>query len=507
MFKLFSVHWAIATAERIIRERPKDSYVLESGITPSGFVHAGNFRELFTTWIVGEALRRAGKDVTVQHVWDDMDRFRKVPAGIPEEWKEYIGMPVSRVPDPWGCHWSYADHFESLFEEEIEKLGLDVRFVRAREFYGSGAFADLIKKACEKREEIRTILNKYREQAGGKPLDETWWPVQIYCESCGKDTTTVIAWDGKYTFKYRCACGYEGYADARKGNVKLRWRVDWPARWVYFGVDFEPGGKDHLAAGSSWDTGKEIVRILGGERPLTLMYEWVGVKGLGEMHGSKGNVVLISDLLEIYEPEVLLFLYARYRPNKKIELDFGWDVIRQYDTFDKAEEDYFKGVVNDLTQAYDLVVKEKKERKRVPFRILVTLVQIPGLNIQEALRRMGREFDESLEERIRRAKVWVEKYAPEDAKFKILDKPPEIQIPENERRALEDVARIIEEGVDAETLHNRLHEIPERFGVDKKRFFALIYTLFLGKEKGPRASTLLLGLPKDFVLRRLRLNG
>ncbi len=501
------MHWAIVTAERIIRERPKERYVLESGITPSGFIHAGNFRELFTTWIVGEALKRRGKEVVVQHFWDDMDRFRKVPRNVPREWEQYIGMPVSRVPDPWGCHDSYADHFESLFEEEVRSLGIDVTFVRAKDMYETGKFADFIRLACERREEIRRILNKYRERAGGKPLDTNWWPVTIYCERCGKDSTEIIEWDGAYKFHYRCACGHEGVADARKGNVKMRWRVDWPARWTYFGIDFEPGGKDHLAAGSSWDTGKEIVKVLGGERPLTLMYEWVGVKGMGEMHGSKGNVVLISDLLEIYEPEVLLFLYARYRPNKKIELDFGMDVLRQYDAFDDAEQRYFKGEIDDLTQAYDLVVREKKPRKRVPFRILVNLVQIPGINIEEALKRMGREFDESLHQRVEKAKRWVEKYAPANVRFTILHEIPKITVGEKERKALEEIARYIEKGVDADTLQNILHRIPEEFGLEKKAFFALLYQLFLGKTRGPRAATLLLGLPRDFVLRRLRLNG
>ena len=50
-----SVHWADITADKIIRERKqflndkKTKYVCASGITPSGTVHIGNFREIMRT--------------------------------------------------------------------------------------------------------------------------------------------------------------------------------------------------------------------------------------------------------------------------------------------------------------------------------------------------------------------------------------------------------------------------------------------------------------------------
>jgi len=63
------MHWADYMAEKIIRERgDKEVYVVESGITPSGYVHIGNFRELFTAYIVGHALRDRGKKVRHIHI-------------------------------------------------------------------------------------------------------------------------------------------------------------------------------------------------------------------------------------------------------------------------------------------------------------------------------------------------------------------------------------------------------------------------------------------------------
>ena len=84
-----SLFWADQIAKRIVRERgEKDVYVVVSGITPSGSVHIGNFREEITVDFVRRALLSLGKKVKYIHVWDDYDRFRKVPKNIPASWKK-----------------------------------------------------------------------------------------------------------------------------------------------------------------------------------------------------------------------------------------------------------------------------------------------------------------------------------------------------------------------------------------------------------------------------------
>ncbi len=52
------------------------------------------------------------------------------------------------------------------------------------------------------------------------------------------------------------------------------------------------------------------------------MYEFVGIKGQkGKMSGSKGNVILLSDLYEVLEPGIIRFIYAKARPNKELKID------------------------------------------------------------------------------------------------------------------------------------------------------------------------------------------
>ena len=57
-------NWADNVAERIIREKgDKAKYTLASGITPSGTIHIGNFREIITVELVARALLRRGKNI------------------------------------------------------------------------------------------------------------------------------------------------------------------------------------------------------------------------------------------------------------------------------------------------------------------------------------------------------------------------------------------------------------------------------------------------------------
>ena len=524
------VHWADYMAEKIIRERgDKDEYVVESGITPSGYVHIGNFREFFTAYIVGHALRDRGKKVRHIHMWDDYDRFRKVPRNVPPEWKEHLTKPVREVPDPWGCHDSYAEHFIELFESEVEKLGIEVDFLYASELYKSGEYAEEIRTALARRDDIKAILDKYRKIAKQPPLEENWQPAMVYCPVCRREAE-LLEWDGEWKVRYRCPEGHEGWTDIRDGNVKLRWRVDWPMRWAHFRVDFEPAGKDHLAAGGSYDTGREIVeKIFGWPAPIDLMYEFVGIKGQkGKMSGSKGNVILLSDLYEVLEPGIIRFIYAKARPNKELKIDLGLGLLNLYDEFDKVERIYFgleraknPEEEEELKRTYELSMPKVPERllAQAPFRFLVTLVQMPHLDESGIIRVLQEQghLPENLDEedvervrlRIRLAKNWVEKYAPDNVKFSIMENPPEIELRPEVREAMLEVAEWLDshKGFTVEELNNALFDIARKHGIPSKEWFKALYNVFIGKGRGPRLASFLASLDRDFVIRRLRLEG
>jgi molybdate transport repressor ModE-like protein len=85
MSSLNTGHWADLNAEKVIREKgEKPLYTCASGITPSGTVHIGNFREIISVDLVVRALRDRGKQVRFIYSWDDYDVFRKVPKNMPQ---------------------------------------------------------------------------------------------------------------------------------------------------------------------------------------------------------------------------------------------------------------------------------------------------------------------------------------------------------------------------------------------------------------------------------------
>ena len=133
--------WSDQLAFGTTRKFPdREEYVCAAGISPSGIVHAGNFREIITVDFVVKSLKERGEDVRFIYSWDDYDRFRKVPSNVPDEWEQYLGLPLSEVPDPEGCHDSYADHFESKLEEELEDMHMDIEFIRQSEKFEEGEY-------------------------------------------------------------------------------------------------------------------------------------------------------------------------------------------------------------------------------------------------------------------------------------------------------------------------------------------------------------------------------
>jgi len=73
--------------------------------------------------------------------------------------KKYIGMPYSAVPDPFGCHASYAEHYEKEYEESLEKIGLKFDIIRyqTRE-YMSGRYKRRNNNGTYKTEKKYMIL-------------------------------------------------------------------------------------------------------------------------------------------------------------------------------------------------------------------------------------------------------------------------------------------------------------------------------------------------------------
>jgi len=485
-------YWADQIADQIIKKNPKKKqYVCASGTGLSGTVHIGNFRDVITTELVVRALQDKGKKTRFIYSWDDFDRFRKVPANVDKSYEKYIGMPVGDIPSPFQKGKSYARYFEEQFEKSLKKVGVKAEFIQQSVMNKKCKYAKLIKTAIEKRKEIIKILNKYRKES----LAKDWHPITVYCEKCKKDFTKVILVK-EYIIEYECKCGYKGKVNySKKGLIKALWRVDWPMRWKYEDVCFEPGGIDLSVQGGSFMTGKEIIKeIFKGEAPMYVFYDWIRIKGGKEFSGSAGNALTINDVLEIYEPEILRYLFVGTKPKTGFQISFDNDVIKIYEDYDDLERRYYEKRVNPREKRiYELsqVKKINKTRpKKNSFRHLVTLVQI-------------NKVDKKDKARAEKVKNWLEKYAGEDMKFKIQTKL-QIKLNQKEKKALLKLRDILKSKKHTEEeLFNMFYEICKDVEILNTEFFRAAYRVILNKNKGPRLANLILNVGQDKIIKLL----
>lgn len=521
-----STHWADINAQKIVREKgEKERYTCASGITPSGTVHVGNFREIISVDLVVRALRDAGKNVRFLYSWDDYDVFRKVPKNVPDtkRWEEYLRWPITLVPDPSGAAESFARANEIELEGQLERVGITPEYIYQAKEYRASRYAQGIRTALEKRDKIREILNRFRTS----PLPDEWWPVSVFSRFTNRDTTRVVGWDGEWLLTYYCEeTEEEDTIDLRStGYAKLPWRIDWPMRWLEEAVDFEPAGKDHHSEGGSFDTARHISKeIYQWDAPVTFQYDFISIKGRGgKMSSSSGEVISLRDVLEVYQPEVLRYLFAGTRPNSEFAISFDLDVIKIYEDYDRCERIYFdQETVNAKRTEKEKRIYELSQVAEVPstlpvqipFRHLCNLLLIHDGGIDEALQAMPgyTELSTDLVERGRQRAAcawnWIQEFAPEDFRFSVVD--PESDAPEelsdNERAAVVALAELVRNGFGDMTekdVQNAIYEIARDAGIEPKSFFPVLYRVLVGKEKGPRLGGFLITLGSERVAKIL----
>ncbi len=526
-----SVHWADIYADKIIREKgDKDIYTCASGITPSGTVHIGNFREIISVDLVCRALKRKGKKVRFIYSWDDYDVFRKVPKNMPntELLTEYLRKPITLVPDTTEKSENYARANEVDVEEKLPILGINPEYLYQAERYRNNIYAEQIKIALMHKSEIIKILNQYRTEM----LDDSWWPVSIFSRFTDRDNTTVLFWDGEYGLTYKDNdLNKEDTIDFRyTPYAKLHWRIDWPMRWVFEKVDFEPAGKDHHSQGGSFDTSREIVKLFGGEAPVSFRYDFISIKGRGgKISSSSGEVISISDVLEVYTPEVTRFLFAGTRPNTEFAISFDLDVLKIYEDFDNCERRYFGLLpVNEKKAENERRIYELSQVNLVPenegyqisFRHLCNLLQIYEGDISAVLNSF-KDIKENQKERLRQRCVcawnWIRDFAPEDFRFSLVktqnikDKNNVFLFTDNDIKIIKKVVSVLKSGLKSneqndekctnesieKVLAQRLYDCAEELGVEPSNLFLVIYRALINRDKGPKLATFILTIGID----------
>lgn len=510
--------------------KPK-KFVVKTSASISGVLHIGRLSDTIRSESAVRALHDRGENAELIWVAEDMDPLRKVPEGIPPSYEKYIGMPVTDIPDPDGCHKSYAEHNTSEYFKVLDKfVGVKMKKYSTREEYKKGSFAPYIKKLLASLEQLKEIQNKYRSS----PLAKDWSPWQPICDKCGKIITPrILNFDGHkveyeckdYEFETRTArgCGHRGENDPLKGKGKLVWKSEWASEWALWNVSAEGAGKEYQVPGSAWWVNSEICeKILSYPAPEPIFYEHIMIDGR-KMSASLGNVIYPADWLRAAPPELLRFFY-----NKRLmkTRSFSWkDLPLFYDDYDVHEKVFFgeqklenKKEEAHMKRLFELSQLAKPYRhQKLPFTFAALVVQTydPEKDAKRALevfestghlQKVSTEDKKYLQQLLVYAKNWLD-FMPE-MKLDIAEKvSPGVskELSTQEKKAIKSFALFLqkEKNADGERLQAEIYETAKSCGIEPKRFFEVLYRIIINKPQGPKLGPFVIALGRERVAKIL----
>jgi lysyl-tRNA synthetase, class I len=490
--------------ETVEREKKLDRSLtrlrVESGLGASGLPHIGSVGDAIRSYGVKLALEEAGYKSELIAYSDDFDGLRKVPSGFPAWLKDYIAQPVSRIPDPFDCHKSYAEHVGFLLKDSLDRLGILYSFQSGSDAYKSGVL----------NEQIRTILSKsaligkkIKELVGQSKYEENL-PYTPVCGNCKRIyTTQSLSYDPATDMvHYKCigtrlgdkfveGCGFEGDTKVSDGNGKLMWKVEFAARWAALDIRFEAYGKELTDSVKINDWIAE--EVLDYPPPYHARYELFQDKSGKKISKSVGNLVTPSEWLEYASAESLrLLMYKRIIGARSVSLA---DMPVYMEDFDDLEEYYFSknrdpNPMKDARQRglyeYTMLFNLPAERPvHVPYRLLAGLASVaPKGALEEFVVKrlisygMVKELTPDLATRIQ----WAAKWAARGQK----PEGPKVKVSAKASVALREFADRVSELSDAEQIQNAAFEALKKNGLKPSEFFPVVYAVLLGSDRGPR---------------------
>lgn len=518
--------WYDMMAQRILNREKKlhrslSNIRTEMGLGASGFPHIGSLGDAARSYAVTLALREIGYNSELVAFCDDKDGLRKVPMGLPNSLKKYLGFPVSSIPDPFGCHDSYGDHMSSLLLESLDKCQIEYESISATKVYKSGLL----------NEEIRTILLNakkvgeiVKEEVGQERYMEVlpYFPV---CENCDRIYTTKA-----YEFVsennsvlYFCegaeiggkkihGCGHKGEVDITTGSGKLSWKGEFAARWKALDIRFEAYGKD--IADSVRINDRICREILCFEPPSHTQYEMFLDKGGKKISKSAGNVFTPQVWFRYGSPQsLLLLMLKRFVGTRSLDVS---DIPTYMNEFDSLEDIYFgkkkiadKKELEKLRGLYEYcwgMQPPKIPSIHVPYNLLAFLVKMAPKGCVEnfllsKLRsyrylQKNQEFDSNLIDRVDYASNWSKDFNE--------IKETKIVLKQNEKKAIQDLINILKNKDTSNEVQNAIFNVAKSNDFKPKIFFKLLYSILMGSNYGPRLGPYILTMGIQNVIKALK---
>ncbi len=376
---------ARAVLKRYEKAPPEKGYVLfETGYGPSGLPHIGTFGEVLRTTMIRRAFEVIS-DIPTRLICfsDDLDGMRKVPGNVPNQdaLREHLQKPLTSVPDPFGTHDSFGDHNNAMLRRFLDTFGFEYEFYSATEFYRSGQFDEVLKRACERYDAImKVMLKSLREER--QQTYSIFLPIH-------PETGRVLYVPMKevnakdHTITFDDEDGREWTLPVTGGNVKLQWKPDFGARWAALGVDFEMYGKDHSTNTPIYDA---ICEILGQPAPHHFTYELFLDENGQKISKSSGNGISIDEWLSYASTESLsYFMFGKPKTAKRLYFDVIPKAVDEYHQQLRAYpgQTVEQQLANPVYHIHNGNVPDST--MVVPFAMLLNLASVSGAEEKEKL--------------------------------------------------------------------------------------------------------------------------
>ena len=488
--------WPYEEARKLLKRWPDgkpggDPMIFETGYGPSGLPHIGTWNEVARTTFVRQAYEEltGGHPTRLIAFSDDMDGLRKVPENIPnqEMLADNLGRPLTKIPDPFGTHESFAHHNNAMLRTFLDRFGFDYEFLSSADCYTSGEFDGVIRKILHAWNAIMGVMLPTL----GEDRRKTYSPVLPISPTSGRvlqvPVEVVDAEAGLIAFDDED--GSRVQQSAFGGLAKLQWKVDWAARWVALGVDYEMSGKDLID--SVVQSGK-IARILGGRPPEGFNYEmFLDEKG-EKISKSKGNGLSLEEWLRYgSEPSLAFYIYREPRRAKSLHMGV---IPRAVDEYWQFRANYpNQPIEQKLGNPVHHIHAGKVPTEKLPltYGLLLNLVSLPGVADKDTAWKFVRRYapdtspdtDPELDELIGLAVNYARDFVVPELKRR--------SPTETEAEALRDLDSELQKlpaDADGEVIQHAVFEVGKaHFGKDNLRaWFQTLYETLLGSSQGPR---------------------
>ena len=505
--------WPFIEAQRIINKfggydnftKPKKNYILfETGYGPSGLPHIGTFGEVVRTTMVKNAFESIVDCKTKLIAFsDDMDGLRKIPDNVPNKkmLSEYIGMPLTSIPDPFEKYESYGHHNNSKLRTFLDQFKFEYEFVSSTNKYRSGEFDEILISILENHEEIQSIilptLRKERRQTYSPflPVSQINGKVlQVKVEEYRPKNHSIIYIDPSNNKKVETL--------VTKGNCKLQWKVDWAMRWMALEVDYEMCGKDLT---ESAILASKICKVMKKESPINLIYEmFLDEKG-EKISKSVGNGISVDQWLRYASQESLsLYMFQKPKSAKKLFFDIIPKSVDDYFSFLKK----YEVTKNDFDNPVWHIHKGQppKYLTEINFNSLLNLVSVCNTTEKKIIWGFIQEYDKNIKPEINPKIDELIQFAINYYVDFILPNKKYLDVTKENLKVFEELLfylKGITSQASSEEIQTNIYSIGKKHNFSNLRdYFKLIYQVLLGQEQGPRLGSFikLYGIEKTIEL-------